>query len=115
MIVFDTGLVDKGSLIFVNIGVKNLKQERELKMKIHSLLDSIIQVRIIVFIFSALILFTCEEEKNPITSDMPWNSDIDGNVYDTVMIGTQVWMAENLKVTHYRNGDEIPNIIDDSI
>jgi uncharacterized protein (TIGR02145 family) len=39
--------------------------------------------------------------------------DIDDNVYHTITIGTQVWMIENLKVTHYRNGDPIPNVTDD--
>ena len=39
-------------------------------------------------------------------------TDIDGNEYQIIQIGNQWWMAENLKVTHYRNGDAIPNVTD---
>jgi uncharacterized protein (TIGR02145 family) len=39
-------------------------------------------------------------------------ADIDSNLYNAVIIGTQTWLGENLKTTRYNNGESIPNITD---
>lgn len=37
-------------------------------------------------------------------------TDFEGNIYPTVLIGNQLWMASNLKSSYYSNGEEIPNV-----
>ncbi len=41
-------------------------------------------------------------------------TDQEGNVYKTIVIGTQEWMAENLNTSVYRNGDAIPTNLDNT-
>lgn len=42
-------------------------------------------------------------------------TDIDGNTYNTITIGSQVWMSRNLRVTHYNNGNKIQKVTDGGI
>lgn len=52
-------------------------------------------------------MFACEKETVESLPETDTVTDIDCNVYKTVKIGSQWWMAENLNVKRYRNGDSI--------
>jgi len=65
---------------------------------------------LILLILSIFLIHSCKKDEPKIPTTL---TDIDGNTYNVIAIGTQVWIAENLKVTHYHNGDPIPNVIDD--
>lgn len=54
------------------------------------------------------VALSCENDETPTTV-----RDTDGNVYKTVTIGSQVWMAENLKTTHDREGNAIDSPVPD--
>jgi len=85
----------------------NLKNEKMKKQKTTMIFNLLVAGLMFTFITS------CSKTIDaPIATTV---KDIDGNVYDTVKIGNQIWMVENLKTTRYRNGDSIPNVMDATI
>lgn len=67
-----------------------------------------------LIILSALfisLVTSCKKNEGDIPETV---TDIDGNVYNTVTIGTQVWMQENLKVTKLNDGTPMTLVINDN-
>jgi uncharacterized protein (TIGR02145 family) len=55
------------------------------------------------------VTFTTDATETP----GPSFTDIDGNTYQSVQIGNQIWATSNLKTSRYRNGDPIPYVVGD--
>ena len=72
-----------------------------------------------IFLVSLMfVILTSGCKKDEKTNDPPPTAtvtDIDGNVYNTVTIGTQVWMVENLKTTRFNDGSAIQLVSDDTV
>ncbi|MCQ2150238.1 MAG: hypothetical protein MJY46_00005, partial [Bacteroidales bacterium] len=65
---------------------------------------------ILTLLLSVAAVTACEKETNPQSSTV---TDVEGHTYNTVKVGDQVWMAENLYCTTYdteseRAGEMIP-------
>ncbi len=70
-----------------------------------------------VIAMSLFVFVGCSDDDTELKYDIIHGdgvTDIDGNEYTTVIIGDQEWMAENLRVTKYNNGDAIPTGLSNS-
>jgi len=77
------------------------------------------KIKYLILLLAVFPLFSCEENNKPEEEDDfsgtsgTFTDDRDGEEYDWVRIGDQIWMAENLRTTLYNDGTPIPNVTSD--
>jgi len=63
------------------------------------------------FLLLIFVLTSCKTDDPNNSNSFETVTDKDGNVYHTVIIGTQTWMVENLKTTKYNDGSSISDLV----
>jgi len=61
-----------------------------------------------ILLFAGLAFFIFENQAQTTVTD------VDGNIYNTVTIGTQIWMKENMRTAHYSDGTSVTKVTGDS-
>jgi uncharacterized protein (TIGR02145 family) len=70
------------------------------------------RIRKVMLVIALLAIITSGCKKNE-EDDPSIIKDGDGNIYQPVTIGTQIWLVENLKTTKYNDGSSVPLVTDD--
>jgi uncharacterized protein (TIGR02145 family) len=89
---------------------KPIRVRKGLTPKTNGLILSVV----FIFVVFCILLYLFSNKSGVAGLQTHTVKDIDGNVYLTVTIGKQVWMAENLKTTKYNDGIAIPLVTDDN-
>lgn len=71
-------------------------------------MTELMKMKRLALVLLTLMVLTAGCKKDP-PEEPTTVTDIDGNVYNIIKIGDLEWLDRNLEVTHYRNGDPIPN------
>jgi uncharacterized protein (TIGR02145 family) len=64
-------------------------------------------VLLVLLVFSLTLVTSCSDDDNKSQGEPITVTDVDGNVYNTITLGNQTWMLENLKVTTFNDGTPI--------
>jgi uncharacterized protein (TIGR02145 family) len=91
-----------------------MAQNYELADKFNFYMKKISFRSIMIFVLGLLAITICSCKNNPSGAAVNYGRGVDqeGKPFKTVKIGSQTWMAENLNVGHFNNGDPIPEVKD---